>query len=393
MPGLSNSSSPVPGRFNGLDHLRALAIILVFFYHYQLGFFGHPDWVTDCAKFGWTGVDLFFVLSGFLISSQLFTLINEGKMISYKTFFLKRAFRILPAYWVVVAIYFCFPAFHEKEHLPPLWRFLAFTQNFGMNIRNYGTFSHAWSLCVEEHFYFFLPLILIFLQRTRLLRAGIWLLPALFLAGFMIRNYSWNHFYLPAINGNNAGLQWGRYIYCPTYNRLDGFLSGVGAAALFHFRPDLWNKISRYGNQLIMLSVVWLAGAYFLCYDEHSYAASVFGFPVVAVGYGLMVAGAISPSGFLYKWRSKLTMSIAAWSYALYLVHKGIIHMTQQAAAGFGIDKNGNLVLLMSILFCVLGAVALRLVVERPMMQLRNKLVDKTSGQPAVAVVADTAVY
>lgn len=52
----------------GLDHLRALAIILVFFFHYGR-LFPHPEWTTTLGKFGWTGVDLFFVLSGYLISS------------------------------------------------------------------------------------------------------------------------------------------------------------------------------------------------------------------------------------------------------------------------------------------------------------------------------------
>ncbi|AMR31125.1 hypothetical protein A0256_06655 [Mucilaginibacter sp. PAMC 26640] len=54
----------------GLDHLRAFAIMFVLLFHYQ--FFGAPQWVHDIAKFGWTGVDLFFVLSGYLISSHLF---------------------------------------------------------------------------------------------------------------------------------------------------------------------------------------------------------------------------------------------------------------------------------------------------------------------------------
>ena len=56
----------------GLDHLRALAILLVLGFHYQLSFFGHPGWLQTVAQVGWTGVDLFFVLSGFLIASQLF---------------------------------------------------------------------------------------------------------------------------------------------------------------------------------------------------------------------------------------------------------------------------------------------------------------------------------
>jgi peptidoglycan/LPS O-acetylase OafA/YrhL len=57
-------------RFYGLDHLRALAIVMVLLYHYRS--FKHPEWVDTIGRFGWTGVDLFFVLSGFLISGQLF---------------------------------------------------------------------------------------------------------------------------------------------------------------------------------------------------------------------------------------------------------------------------------------------------------------------------------
>src|SRR5580704_8318116 len=143
----------------GLDLLRALAITLVLFFHYQI--FGHPHWIETFGKFGWTGVDLFFVLSGYLIASQLFVKMATGKKISFPEFFLKRFFRIIPAYLAVLTIYFCFPAFREREALSPLWRFLTFTQNFGLDLSIHGTFSHSWSLCIEEQFYLLLPLILI----------------------------------------------------------------------------------------------------------------------------------------------------------------------------------------------------------------------------------------
>ena len=139
-------------RLHGLDHLRALAITLVFLFHYFILSGGQPAWLPETAQFGWTGVDLFFVLSGFLISSQLFAQIKKGQHISFKDFFTRRFFRIVPAYLVTVALYFYFPFFREKENLPPLWKFLTFTQNIGLNLKDNGTFSHCWSLCVEEHF-------------------------------------------------------------------------------------------------------------------------------------------------------------------------------------------------------------------------------------------------
>ncbi|HEX4373461.1 MAG TPA: acyltransferase, partial [Puia sp.] len=138
-------------KFYGLDHLRALAITIVLLFHYQI--FKHPGWIAKAGKFGWTGVDLFFVLSGYLIASQLFATMAKRKQISFPEFFIKRFFRIIPAYLVVVAVYFCVPAFREREALSPLWRFLTFTQNFHLDLRSSGTFSHSWSLCIEEQFY------------------------------------------------------------------------------------------------------------------------------------------------------------------------------------------------------------------------------------------------
>ena len=82
----------------GLDHLRAFAIILVFLYHYGR-LFPHPQWTNAISTFGWAGVDLFFVLSGYLIASQLFKKIAHQQKISLKQFFIKRTFRILPAYF------------------------------------------------------------------------------------------------------------------------------------------------------------------------------------------------------------------------------------------------------------------------------------------------------
>jgi peptidoglycan/LPS O-acetylase OafA/YrhL len=229
----------------GLDHLRAFAILIVFLFHYYILSGGQPKWLPDFAKFGWTCVDLFFVLSGFLISSQLFAQIKHGQNISFKLFFLKRFFRIVHAFLVTVGLYFCVPLFREKESLPPLWRFLTFTQNLGLNLKDFGTFSHAWSLCVEEHLYLFLPLTLIFLQFTNSLKKSYWLLIALFLFGFAIRIYSFDQLYFPKIEDENGWSYWYKYIYYPTYNRLDGLLVGVSIAGIYQFLPGIWNKISK----------------------------------------------------------------------------------------------------------------------------------------------------
>lgn len=365
----------IPQKLYGLDNLRTLAIAYVFFFHYFILSHGQPKWLPDFAEFGWTGVDLFFVLSGFLISSQLFAQIKQGQKISFKQFFLKRFFRIVPAFLVTVGLYFCFPFFREKESLPPLWKFLTFTQNLGLDLKEFGTFSHAWSLCVEEHFYLFLPLILIFLQFTKLTKKSYWLLIILFLLGFAIRTYSFINFYLPKVDDESSWMYWYKYIYYPTYNRLDGLLVGVSIAGIYQFLPTVWSKLSKFGNQTIILGLFILIGAYFLCEDQQTFNASIFGFTLVAIGYGFMVVGAISPTSFLYKWNSKGMTFIATLSYAIYLTHKGVIHLTHQLLADFKIEA--NLLLIISMFTCVGVAYLLHLIIEKPFMNLRNRFIEE----------------
>jgi peptidoglycan/LPS O-acetylase OafA/YrhL len=369
----SKSSHHTHQKLQGLDHLRALAIIMVFFFHYFIISSGQPEWLPGIAKFGWTGVDLFFVLSGFLISSQLFSQIKQGKLISIKQFFVKRFFRIIPAFLLTVGLYFIFPIFREKETLPPIWKFLTFTQNFGLNLKEFGTFSHAWSLCVEEHFYLLLPLTLLFLQHLNKFKNSYWILLLLFLFGFAIRFYSYEYLYLTKTSELNRVL-WHKYIFYPTYNRLDGLLIGVAIAGMNKFSPVFWGKISNYGNQFIALSLLVMTSAYFLCEDQFTFNASIFGFPLVSFGYGLLVVGAISPSSFLYRWNSRVTTLIATLSYAIYLTHKGIIHITHQLFMNYITDS--NILLLICVISCVLGALLINLIVEKPFMKLRNKTLE-----------------
>ncbi len=336
-----------------------------------------PDCLPAIAQFGWTGVDLFFVLSGFLIASQLFEQINKGGAISSRQFFTKRFFRILPAYWLTLAFYFCLPFFREKESLPPLWKFLTFTQNFGLNLATTGTFSHAWSLCVEEHFYLLLPVVVILLLYTNRFKIGWWLLPGLFAAGFAWRAYSY-HCYNSATDP--SAVLWYQYVYYPTYNRLDGLLVGVSIAAVYRFLPATWNTISRYGNWLIAAGVLVLAVACRLCADPQSWAASIFGFPVIALGYGLVVAGAVSETSVLYKWQSKVTTLIATLSYAVYLTHKGVVHVTQQVFGGAGLSP--AVLLLVCIVSCMAAAYLLHRLVERPFMQLRDRFLKQAQAKP-----------
>src|SRR4026207_1100420 len=143
----------------GLDLLRALAIIVVVVYHAALFGFKLPGRID---RFGWIGVDLFFVLIVSLIGGQLLAPLVREQSIKLGRFFARRVFRIMPAYFVILAVYFLLPSWREYPDMAqPLWKFLLSVQNIALHG---GTaFSHAWSLAVEDQFYLALPFVLLIL--------------------------------------------------------------------------------------------------------------------------------------------------------------------------------------------------------------------------------------
>ena len=365
---------PAPEKLYGLDHLRTLAIALVFFFHYP-GVADMPQWAWKIIDFGWVGVDLFFVLSGFLIARQLFSELKTTNTISLKHFFIKRFFRIIPVYLFVVAIYFLIPVFRERESLPALWRFLTFTQNIGLNPSNNGTFSHAWSLCIEEQFYLVFPLLIAALVYFKVTKKGAYLILGLFLFTCLIRLYIWNTYMAPLIGKEGGdGNFWVTWMYYPTHTRLDGLLVGISIAGLAVFYPALKEKLTTHANLLLTVGILILTGAYFLCFPRNEFDANVFGFPLIAIGFGLMVLAAVSPGCVLYKFKSRITSSIAILSYSVYLIHKAVRHLCFVYFGKMGVDEEGYLMLLLSIFFTIIAALILRYAIEKPFLKLRDKI-------------------
>jgi peptidoglycan/LPS O-acetylase OafA/YrhL len=352
-------------RLNGLDHLRALAISYVFIYHYAV-LFKHPAWLGPLADFGWSGVDLFFVLSGFLIGGQLLGRVASGQETSIKDFYVQRFLRIMPAYWVVLAFYFAIPAVIERGQLPPLWRFLTFTQNFGLNNQVYGAFSHAWSLCIEEHFYLVLPCLIFIFSARRWWQGAICFAGLLVVLGGAARAYCLTR--VMAGDGN-----WSELIYYPTYCHLDGLIIGVAVAAISAFYPQQWSWLERRGYVWLFAGLALVYAAYALDEGQNEFASTVFKFPLVAMGFGLIVIASVSRDSFLNR-SSAVTKWIAVLSYSIYLIHKIVIHLLQGTAKALHIAPNSTLMFVLCIAGSIAAAYALNIVVERPFMRLRDRL-------------------
>jgi len=377
----ANLSTPTL-RLHGLDHLRALAIIMVFMFHYNHGEF--PVWMNVFSSFGWTGVDLFFVLSGYLIASQLFKHISKGYDFSIKDFYIRRFFRIVPLYALALLIYFLVPAFSQRYGPSPLWKYLTFTQNFGLHPGLYPSFTHAWSLAVEEQFYLVFPLIVAGLFYFKIFRKGIWLIAVLFVVTFLFRYIAWTQYYWPLENANIDNDFWVTKIYYTTHTRLDGLLVGITIATLFAYRQNFIIRVNKYANLLFFIGLTALIGCYYLCLDRSGFYASVYGFSAISLAYGLIVMAAILPACFLYKIKSRITSGIAILSYTMYLIHKGTTELCHKFFDKHDWDTDSMWMLAASLGVTICCALVLRYAVEKPFLKLRDKvLATRHSTAPA----------
>jgi peptidoglycan/LPS O-acetylase OafA/YrhL len=368
-----HAAPSVPHRNNGLDTLRAVAITLVFMYHYMV-FVSREATFGWLSTIGWVGVDLFFVLSGYLIANQLFTALARGEPPAIGNFYARRALRTLPVFWLVLAAYFLWPADMGGKTPPPLWRFLTFTQNIGLQP---GTaFSHAWSLCIEEQFYLVLPLILALGVRWRgTVKQGWILIAALIAVGVGARAVLWSQF------GREADGQIEKYypwVYYATLCRFDEFLPGAAVAMLKNFHPHHWQQVVARGHTFLVTGLIATAlmltiAFHFYFIDNVGYGMfmSVFGYTLMAAAFALLVVAALAPQTALYRIRVPGAAQMALWSYAIYLSHKPIAHILNTQAKGMGWSTATTVTVIITA--CVIAGWAIHQAVEAPFLRLRDR--------------------
>lgn len=314
----------------------------------------------------------FFVLSGYLIGSQLLRPYTRGSRPSIGGFYLRRAFRVLPAYLTVLLFYFVVPAFREAQGLSPVWQFLTFTENFRIDYLHDQAFSHVWSLCVEEHFYLVLPLLILLLMRRPSFGKTVTMILGILCFGIAIRAYIYLHHVAIFSRDDDAFvLAYLEKIYYPTHTRLDGLLVGVTLAAIKTFRPSWWQRAMSHGYLLLLGGLALCGWAMWLFNDRLSFSATMIGFPLMAVGLGLLIASSIAPSSPLSKVRG--FGLVAALAYSTYLTHKEIIHLVHDHLPTL-VEANGWLALVVYFAFSFGPAFVLYMAIERPFLRLRERI-------------------
>jgi peptidoglycan/LPS O-acetylase OafA/YrhL len=343
----------------GLDLLRALAIIVVVVYHAGIMGFPLPG---DVHRFGWIGVDLFFVLSGYLIGGQLLSQLARSHSIHLGRFFARRALRILPAYFVILAIYVFLPWWREYPEMSPLWKFLLSIQNIGL--RGGTAFSHAWSLAVEDQFYLALPFLLLAIVRRP--RAAFVLLALIVIGGLSLRWFLATQNFRP----------FQTWIYYATWTRLDPLAFGVALAAIQKFRPQWWQRLMRLAPWLLLPALALIISAFWI---EEPGAVTVtvwtWQFLLIALGMALLLVCAVSSRLPFSRIKIPGAAFIASIAFSAYLIQKLVIHAVAQFCAAHEITTTSALPLI-AVELCVYAAgTILFFAVERPFLQLRHRVV------------------
>jgi peptidoglycan/LPS O-acetylase OafA/YrhL len=313
-----------------LDGIRGVAIALVLMFH----FFHEPAVVTPGGlawhvlapfRIGWTGVDLFFVLSGFLIGGIL--LDARGASNYFRTFYTRRFYRILPLYAVVVSLCYLQTVLLEHGYARPFsWMlqdrlpwlsYTFFVQNFWMAAKNtFGTWGlrGTWSLAIEEQFYLTLPLLIWLFEPKKLQKY----LVAAVIAAPVIRT-------LLCIGWPDKFMLSFALMPC----RADALLLGVlGAIAMR--TPAYRARIEKHGRLILGTIFVLLLGcavSIHVSSTPDSLRMRTFGYTWMAVLYSLILVYSLTQKSSLISrvLRMGLLRSLGKIAYGVYLLHAFVL--------------------------------------------------------------------
>lgn len=338
-------------RYRSLDGLRALAILLVLLFHSTNPFQPADIEKSYLLRFfttGWNGVNLFFVLSGFLVGSLALRELQRTDGILLLRFWSRRMFRTWPLYFVLLFVAYWSQG--DRPVQPAFWHYLTFTQNF------FDTrfFVQTWSLAVEEQFYFLLPLGLMLVAR----RKGIAWLPALAVVGIVVAAL-----YRAGLGRSNNIL-----------SVMDPLLVGLLVAYLQQHRRAVLDPLISRGNWTLFGGVFLVYAPFAL--PDPSLVRNVFGETVAAVGFGLVMIAAFGRNAVSWLLESRVAFLVALVSYSIYLSHDTTLFYVIQLSNTLRLS--GNLKLLFIELVgipaaCLIGTV-LYFLIEKPFLTLRERL-------------------
>ncbi len=353
-------------RLISLDLLRLLAVAMVLGRHLEVP---PGDWIPTLrpAVMFWNtggalGVDLFFVLSGFLVSGLLFSEFKKHGEISLSRFYVRRAWRIYPAFYTLVIITYFFSWWLTgwKMHDRQLFSELFFLQNYQQ-----GYWNHTWTLALEEHFYILLPLALLAMVRRNPKSANpfravpygvaaiVLLIPVVRTVNFAVRSDYSYHTHAWA-----------------THLRIDALVFGVGLAYAYHFYERQFRKLMtplRHG--MIALGIAIFTMSLWLPFSLSSFGIHTIGFTINYLGAAALFVGVMLcriPDNGL----TRAMAYLGSHSYSIYLWHMALMYWAMPSLKA-SLPWEARTLIYLSGAFAI--GIGMAHLIEAPVLRVRDR--------------------
>jgi len=297
-----------------LDGLRGIAILFVLSFHFFDYGFLHPY-----LSFGWAGVDLFFVLSGFLITGIL--LDTKSSKGFYRIFLIRRALRILPLYYAVLLVFALLsPHFGTttwfKEYQIYFW---THTSNYLFLVKGFfRPLGHFWSLAIEEQFYLLWPLFIWIFRPGQLVIVSILLIISGILLRFAFSN--------PILTFGNP------------LAHMDGLLLGGIAAMLIRIKRSF---VIKYTDPAFFTSLVLLAAYTLVCWsnfgihDTATFVKLPFTLTIISFVFVMFLLMSLKHASVAKPLSNKMLVFFGKYSYGMYIFNSIFFHVSTWA----GVDR------------------------------------------------------
>jgi len=379
-------------RNNVLDLFRGLAVILVMFAHILLPseynshlYIGKPNFLENVTKFlrtgGWIGVDLFFVLSGFLVSSLLFSEYKKHDNIKVKLFLIRRGFKIYPSFFIFLAVGLIFDyvvsyisgkyaiGHWDVSPMNYVYESLFVINYVGGYINHPILWAHTWSIDVEEHFYLLIALYFYFLIKYKMLSRKIFIRTMLCLFIFCFAARLINNIIYPQYNFYKD--------ISETHLRIDGLFFGVFLSYFNQFEKNIILKIQSKKILILYLAIpILLINFYFS--QENNYWISVYMLGINPVAWGLIMVSLLNSQNKFLNKRNLIT-KIGLNSYSIYLWHILINLFLIKILLHLGVKlyfiTNWYSYFILYFLISIFLGIFLTKLIEAPFLKLRDKLV------------------
>ncbi len=372
--------------FPALHGIRVLAILLVVQYHATVGLRSsgllRGGEAVRLSYRVFFGMDLFFVLSGFLIGTIAYRSLSSDKSPrALGRFYARRALRTFaPYYAVLTALVMLLPMSAARQ--AGLLSEFTFTANYSGLPIHARTMPWAWSLCVEEHFYVVVPLLVVLLAKCKNHCARWSLLTLLWLSALFVRFYV---FYGDESAWDQKGAMF-KIIYARTHTRYDTLVAGLLVADVWYHFSDKVERILTKRTARVLLWGVSSAMLLALCLPLRAFGpwreVNLFRWgTMTSLMYVPVLLLLLTNSGMAARLLShRVFLPVATLGYGIYLVHIPVGWLLTPLAQKLVLSGWPSSVIWAAFLagMCVGAfalAYALHLVVEKPMLRLRDKLV------------------